>query len=89
MSGQAHDCIGMTYGCTTNDSLGRLDLRYTSLGCTNLQSLVKCLGHRGIASKTVQYAVKQGCVRLRNANDSQGECYSTFILFEAYLNVHV
>ena len=31
-----------------------------SQGYTNLQSLVKCLDH-------AQYAVKQGCVRLRDA----------------------
>ena len=35
-----------------------------SQGYTNLQSLVKCLDH-------AQYAVKQGCVRLRDALTDQ------------------
>ena len=45
--------------------LDRLDTDILSQRYINLQSLVKCLDHRGIASDT--YAVKQGCVRLRNA----------------------
>ena len=45
-----------------------------SQGYTNLQSLVKCLDHRGIA--WIQYAVKQGCVRLCNAL----KCFSEAIV---------
>ncbi len=36
-----------------------------SQGCTDLQSLVKCLDHRGIV--LALDTIEQGCVRLRDA----------------------
>ncbi len=37
-----------------------------SQGCTDLQSLITCLDHEDIMA---QYAVMQGCVRLRDATE--------------------
>jgi hypothetical protein len=54
-------------------------MRSQGLGCTGLQSLVKCLDHRGTI---VQHAVMQlqGCVRLRNALISTSKAIFTVML---------
>ena len=47
--------------------LDRLDLRYTFPTYTDLQSLVKCLDHRGIVLVLDSLQPSKGCVKLRNA----------------------